>query len=135
MSLRSYVLTGELGTKLQFPIARTEDILSGTWEMAFSTISFQYLETRTPVLLRITCNLVMGHSVNSQGELTSEEATLNILMVNPTLGSRGIVGFRQRDFYEINRAQRDMVITIAGLQEETLPRALVFLHVLLRRIR
>ncbi len=135
MSIRSYLLRGELGSQLQFPISRTEDILSGTWELAFSTISFEYQETSAPVLLRITSNLVMGRSVNSRKELTSEEATLNMVMVKPIAGSRGIIGFRQRDFYEVNNAQHDMVINVTNLSEGPLPRAAVFLHVLLRRSR
>ncbi len=135
MAVKSYVLSGNLGTDLSFPIGRTENILVGTWEMCFSSISFQYSETHAQVILRITTNLVMGKGVNEKSELTGEPTTLNLVLVRPVSGTLALVGFRQRDYFEINNAQQDMVIHITNLTEGPLPNAKVFLHVLLKRVR
>ncbi len=104
--------------------------------MCFSTVSFIFTKDVASTLLTITSNLVTGFKVNEARQIESEDVTMNCVLIKGSRGGKSIVGFRQRDFYEINNAQQDVKIYLRDAIDGTkVEGAHVLIHVLLRRVR
>ena len=135
--LKSYLLKGPSQSDISMPIGRLEDITEGTWEIGLSSISFAYTSSFSrSTLLQISCNFVMGKAVTPSGELEAVQTPMNMVLVKGTTGGRGIVGFRQRDFFEVNNAQQQLIFHLRDAETgNTVSGANIFLQVLLRRVR
>ncbi len=134
--LKSCVLRGQLDGKLTFPIGLVEDIKDGRWLMCFSTISFSYRKAVPARFLAVSSNFVTGFTVDSSNQLVSVDVTMNIIHVKGNPGTKGIVGFRQRDFFEVNNAQRDLTVRFTDASSgESVSGAEVIVHALLKRER
>ncbi len=135
--LKGYLLKGPLQSEVSLPVGRFEDITEGVWEIGLSSISFAYTSTSNrTTLLRISSNFVMGKELSLSGEIKAVQTPMNMVLIRATSGGRGIVGFRQVNFFEVNNAQQHLSFTVNDAETgDSVHGANIILHVLLRRIR
>ena len=135
-ALRSCVLRGQLEGPITFPFGLIENIREGTWQIAFSSVSFAYTSNIRSTFLAVSSNYVTGFTVNASKELVSSEVIMNIIHIKGSAGSKGIVGFRQRDFYQVTDPTEDLTIHFVDVQTgRPVTGSEVIVHALLKRVR
>ncbi len=133
--MRSCVALGSLEQGLSYPIGRILDVSEGVWVMCLSSLSIEYTANVPPTFLSVSSNFVAGFEVSGMGQLVDKNVTLNVVFLRGNSGAKSIIGFRQRDFFEINNPQQDITIEFRGLDGSVVQGAKVFAHILLRRVR
>ncbi len=129
-------LRGDIGERICFDIGAVIGISEGVWNIALSSVSFSHTETHGTDILSVRCNQVTQKSLNEKGELARENTILNMIAVARTAGVKNIIGFKQRDYFEINNAQHELFFELRDeLEGKQLRGSLVIVHALLRRIR
>ncbi len=80
--------------------------------------------------------MVTGYTVNSSGNIVDSNVTMNVILLRGAAGNNSIIGFRQRDFFQVNSAQQDLKLRFTKtIDGTTVSGAYVIAHVLLQRLR
>ncbi len=115
---RTVTLQGDVADKIYFRIGDVENILDGEWHVALSSVSLHYGNDRKDrAFISVTTNFVTQSTVDSSGNITVEEATLGITTFGGNTENQLItLGFRNRDFLYVNRAQHILSVTIKNIE-------------------
>ena len=135
MPLKSCVISGTC-EKLTLSLGVTERIFEGTWELALSSISFHFKNDLSSSIVKISSNYVSNLEVNSNGSVSRQPACLNMIFLAGTANKKKLIGFKQRDFFEINNVEQDFKIFLTNAEtNKPLSGITTYVHVLLRRTR
>ena len=116
---RTVTLQGNISTEIDFPIGEVENILEGEWHIALSSLSLHYGSTRVDrSLISVTTNFVTQKTVDKDTkQVITEEASLGITTFGGNSENQLVtLGFRNRDFLYVNRAQNILVVTIKNVE-------------------
>ncbi len=116
---RTVVLQGDIGSEIKFAIGQVENILDGEWHIAISSLSLRYGPSKVNrSLVSISTNFVTQNSINSDGDIVLEEAPLGITTYGGNSENQVVtLGFRNRDFLYVNKAQQNLCINIKNAED------------------
>ncbi len=119
---RTYILQGDISEKINFRIGDVENILDGEWHIALSSLSLHYgLARAERALISISTNFVTQNTIEpNTGSIIAEEASLGITTFGGNSENQLVtLGFRNRDFLFVNRAQSTLSVTIKDIETGT----------------
>ena len=118
------------------------NIREGEWQMGLSNVSFLYnSEEQHPdriprVVLKIESNYVLTQDINERGEVITVPAILSVVRHGGNHGTSTTIGFKNRDFYCINSAEQDLVISFKTVDTDQFTSGSnVFLLLVFKRVR
>ncbi len=133
--LKTVIVSGAVN-KLSYPLGSTEKIFDGTWEMALSSISFIFKKEIPPTIVKIGTNFVTHLEINSTGEIIRQPACLNMIFISGSANKKNLIGFKQRDFFEINEMQQELKVFLSNAESsKSLEGIEAYVHILLKRKR
>ncbi len=116
---RTITLRGDISNKINFRIGDVENILDGEWHIALSSLSLHYGTNRAErALISITTNFVTQTTIEeSSGNVIQEKASLGITTYGGNSENQLVtLGFRNRDFLYVNKAQSTLSVTIKNIE-------------------
>ena len=95
---------------MSYNIGDVESITSGRWQLAISSISLLFQGNRSwNSIFEISSNFI-EHSVPSSSGLARKEMSLGFFRVKGNPGEKQVIGFKWRDFFEVNQASRTIIL-------------------------
>ncbi len=120
MRLFTVLLEGPVGTPLTYNIGLLDDLFEGQWELAVSSVGFNYTGVTSPSVLKIQCNCVTGKFVDARSQLYTAESVLNIAIFGgKAVGTKIVIGMKQRDFFGINTPQQILRVSLIDVETNT----------------
>ncbi len=142
MALKSILLKGNVGKTLTYPVPSVLNIREGEWQIGLSNVSFIYDSaeqhpSRIPrVILKITSNYVLTQDINERGEVITVPACLSVVRHGGNHGSSTTIGFKNRDYYNVNNAEKELIISFKTVDTDKFTTGSnVFLLVVFKRLR
>ena len=100
------LLDGPVVSELTYNIGLLDDLFEGQWELAVSSVGFNYTRVTSPSVLKIQCNCVTGKFVDARSQLYTAKSILNIAIFGgKAIGTKIVIGMKQRDYFVINTPQ------------------------------
>ncbi len=115
---RTVTLQGDISDKIQYRIGDVENILDGEWHIALSSVSLHYGNDRQEkTLITVSTNFVTQRTIDPSGKIAVEEASLGITTFGGNSENQLVtLGFRNRDFLYVNKAQHTLSVTIRNVE-------------------
>ncbi len=116
---RTVILQGDIQKSISFPIGDVENILDGEWHIALSSLSLRYGNSHIhKSLISVSTNFVTQKTIDQTSkQAIVEEASLGITTFGGNSANQVVtLGFRNRDFLYVNKAQRMLVVTVQDIE-------------------
>ena len=134
MKLKSFLIKGTLKEAAKFKICDAlPGIKTGIWEICLSSIAFYYKKSMNNIV-SVSTNFIQSDDINESGQTITKQAILASVHCSGKKGTKQLIGFKQRDFFEINCVQNFIQIDFKDLDtEKTVDGAKVYILILVRK--